>query len=710
MSMTTYSIHPSIGVARVGDSTDSFYLSPDGGGEVPLECDPQGNPTGEKVNTYKDSQGRIRRQAARFRVMVYDNDNPQGRPLKIGDTIQGIGSKGKLVDIEWTAYPANKKAAWYEFAQLEGEHGYAPDHPLRNAHITDPGKRQALIIDPGPQTINCTGQRRASFAKGENPLYSQTFPPALEPYSIDTLGEMMSNDSQELIFLGGYGRSGSLKSGFGEPSISTYANNDGWFDDTSDGPVYAKLKYYDELDQQYRYLLLEDPAWVITGYPRYAPELMDMITYDEVVYDLMMRYFATDTHIYGTGNWNNPETPETPDELFRWRREIKYYNPDYYPLFYRDIWPILERPFNMQYVTTFIGQSFQPHNTGQGGNFDLSMMGDPSDKAKPMREYIYNVLRQPGEENEFYNRSAPPSNRAFNQALMPMLAGDNPITNTLPSKFLRMTNYQLFILAQWAEGKFINDKEEGVTKEPAAEDAGRKLDRGSLANVLGGAFCPGGEVCWILRNPAIYKAPYRLKASDNFGPSMQNNSVGTTPGVSYNETSLQPAPMNKLSDGLEPGDLTKYSALPWQSDFNECSSQLIDITYEDWNQIYPGSTGDKLLEDMNRTNPTLWWPVHRPMQVTLRKTKADGKGYTYPAPMNWALGIPQNKAGDLKMVTEWSKLGFVVANTDKNGPGFVVTDEEPSNLTQFADHNPLTDTGKAMRQAALSNTPDKSKK
>ena len=35
------------------------------------------------VGTFKDAQGRIKRQAARFQVFVYDEDNPDGRPLKI---------------------------------------------------------------------------------------------------------------------------------------------------------------------------------------------------------------------------------------------------------------------------------------------------------------------------------------------------------------------------------------------------------------------------------------------------------------------------------------------------------------------------------------------------------------------------------------------------------------------------------------------------
>ena len=29
---------------------------------------------------------------------------------------------------------------------------------------------------------------------------------------------------------------------------------------------------------------------------------------------------------------------------------------------------------------------------------------------------------------------------------------------------------------------------------------------------------------------------------------------------------------------------------------------------------------------------------------------------------NWTRGVPQTDAGDLKMVTEWAKLGFIIRN------------------------------------------------
>ena len=65
------------------------------------------------VGTFKDAQGRIKRQAARFQVFVYDEDNPDGRPLKFGDQVEGGGNRGTLVDIQWRVYLANKKACWF---------------------------------------------------------------------------------------------------------------------------------------------------------------------------------------------------------------------------------------------------------------------------------------------------------------------------------------------------------------------------------------------------------------------------------------------------------------------------------------------------------------------------------------------------------------------------------------------------------------------
>ena len=57
---TVFKIHPAIGVARVGDSPDDFFIGPERIGEEP-------NPPGG----FKDSQCRIKRQAARFRIFAH---------------------------------------------------------------------------------------------------------------------------------------------------------------------------------------------------------------------------------------------------------------------------------------------------------------------------------------------------------------------------------------------------------------------------------------------------------------------------------------------------------------------------------------------------------------------------------------------------------------------------------------------------------------
>ena len=211
----TYRIHPAIGIARLGDSPYKFCISPEKPAALPIECDVQGNPvisseTGEEatVTEFKDPEGRIKRQAARFQIYVYDDEHPEGRPLRIGDEIEGGGNAGKLVDIQWRVYLANKKSVWFTFNGLQGEHGYSDTHPLRNADIVGDNARQQLIIDPGPRFVD-SKRRKASFDRDGNGVYAPCFPPkGMTPHDIDTLGEIMTADDGRLLVLGGLGQFG----------------------------------------------------------------------------------------------------------------------------------------------------------------------------------------------------------------------------------------------------------------------------------------------------------------------------------------------------------------------------------------------------------------------------------------------------------------------------------------------------------------------
>ncbi len=751
-TVSTYKIHPGIGMARLGNSESAFYIAPEVPAGLPHECDSQGNPlltpdgSGPVlVKTFKDAQGRIKRQAARFQVFVYDDDSPEGRPLKLGDPVAGGGNRGTLIDIQWRVYLANKKASWYEFHQRVGEHGYAPTAARRNADVID---RNRLVIDPGPRSVNTSSRRRASFDRSGNGTYAATFPPEdITPHAINTLGEILTDDQGRLLVLGGHGHSGSERSGRGEPHISDYANNDGWYDDVSDGPVMARLVMYSAQVGQTRYIDVEYPAWVIVGYPRFVPQILDMITMDDVLHDLSLREFAADTALYGElGDFDHPTMIPSHDQaaLRQWKAGRLAWNRHYKPRFYRDIWPILFRPNEFIYLSDILAQSNFPHDQERRGTFNPCLLGQtpkrfmdkaawekareepnpitmsclraenpPTDHTAathrtamreaqqgeahletqqppqydtdgcwildpygPMRQFLFDLLRRNGEDNEFKVEDKVGS-RVHNLPLMPLLCGDNPISNVAPAKFLRLTDYQLFILRQWAEGRFINEMEEGCL-DPAtypvflphsvipSPRTGRELDRGVLSNVLGGAFCPGGEVGWIMRNPSIYREPYRIKADRGWSDFLQSAAQANATHTSRLDdvTFAMNSPLsqeNNFHIGLQPGDLTKYMAVPWQADFNECTTQSVNITYADWNKIYPDSEGDLRLQQDEKTWETLWWPAHRPLQSN-QLTGFDQKGRPVVTWTTWSQGIQQTTVGDLKMVSEWWKLGFIIRN------------------------------------------------
>ncbi len=679
----TFRVHPAIGIARLGNSPSSFYLAPETAGGLPIDCDSFGNPivdahgTEQTVSQFKDDDQRIRRQAARFRVFVYgDPSAPDGREIAIGDTFEIINSRGQLQEVEitdigWTVYLANKKASWYAFQETAGEHGYAPNHPLRNADIVNTQARQQLIIDPGPRSITHQNQPRTppTFDAATSPGPA-SFPPPLQPNSIATLGELrctQQNDRNRLLVLGGFGNSGSMKTGFGNPKIEEYANNDGWFDDIADGPVTAQLLYtvkkidgYPAQPDSVTHKLptgsvpVGDPAWVIVGYPRYAPEILDVVTMDDTIFDLAVRNFAYVPFMYGIPPFDAP-APAAAD-LAPWRTRAVW-NFEYRPYFERDIWPILKRPFEQQYVMDFdVMSGGDPHQSGPGGNFDHQQLAIPPhdgedpvvrERRAQMRQYVYWALRKEGQENDFY---APPNPDidGLRMFLMPRLCGDNPLQHNdtpPPSKFLRFTDTMLFLIKQWADGKFINEKLENIEPGPVIKGEGSALDRGVLGSVLGGAFCPGAEASWIMRNPAIYAAPYRIRHQAALHKKTSDTSLQGALSQPANLPGGPPANAASLKSGLEPGDITKYDAVPWQCDFNQCSIQDIDITYRDWNAPYPDSTGDPV-QLVNTL--TFWWPAHRPWMV------------------NGALWspTPQTNAGNLQMVTEWANLSFVTRNPE----------------------------------------------
>jgi len=606
---TTYKIHPSVGVARVGNS-DDYYIGPETAGGLPTE---QGGGT---VTRFRDGNGGLKKQAARFRVYAYDSPDAPGTLVQPG--------KGGVKDIQWTVYLANKKAAWYEFLQQEGKDGDYQNHPLRNPRTQGQDRKQ-LIIDPGPQTITCLGtgntQRQAEFTEGKGPTgYVQNFPPkglVPEGSDITTLGKIFTDSDGYLYTLGGYGRSGTTaryditsalldtwkrdgtlpddilqmlvpiadvayaskgdfdgailqqlgqanydkyiatieQNAYPQPRLDAYANNTFWWDDVSDGPVTATLIMDDHVGTV---VPVGTPAWVLVAPPKYAPQILNIITLYDTMYDLFVRTSSLNPALYSQGR----------------------FNPNYKPNYEAEIQPILSRPAVYQWVANINPQGVTGHASFTTSN------GAPTN--------FFDYVRPPLAVNE------------VNPGLMPKMAGDNPITDTKPRKFLVLTDTQYFLLSQFSQG--LCDR----APPPNPPPSGALLDRGVLENCVGGPFCPGIEMTWISQDIHFYSEPFRLKHKSLTGH-----------GLHWDNDPHD-------GQGLEPGDASKYMALPWQADFNECSNQVTDGT------------------------SVWWWPAQRPYFV--HYAAKDGSweaGY-------WTRPDDIQFSADELMVYNWKDLGFIV--------------------------------------------------
>ncbi|MEM7257878.1 MAG: LodA/GoxA family CTQ-dependent oxidase, partial [Pseudomonadota bacterium] len=149
-AQTTFKIHPSIGIARLGNS-DEYYIAPEQPAARPIECDCERNGielqdcdnSPARVKHFKEEHdvSRVKRQAARFRIFAYREvgQADSEEEIKIGGSYQfeitsNINApavvQGTVTDINWTVHLANKKSSWYEFRETDGMHGYPASHPL----------------------------------------------------------------------------------------------------------------------------------------------------------------------------------------------------------------------------------------------------------------------------------------------------------------------------------------------------------------------------------------------------------------------------------------------------------------------------------------------------------------------------------------------------------------------------------------------------
>ncbi len=642
MAEYSYRIHPAIGIARVGNS-EEFYIGPETAAGLPLPGQP-GNPArgGLPINPdtnatitskdLRDASGAFKRQAARFRIFQYTDQNlgvyptGQGTEICIGSTVNGR----RVADIVWTVHVANKKANTYVLVENSPENtgnagivayecGNLP--AIRNASVANgdpnnPARITMLTIDPGPRTISGAGSAGVRFdgattasiyQPGTGVVELKNYPKSFPAGSfanlycpagqIDTLGELRTDGQGHLLFLGGYGRACGWD--VTPPYLPDDVNNDNWFDDTSDGPVSAVLVLDDGSTQP-----VQTGAWVTATDPGYAPQTLNIVSLWDDMYDSWVRKLALAPALYNNGAFQLSYQPPFDDQLLPIFQSVSLQH-----------WNINLNPY------------------GISAHLKVGQITASTVPSKTDVYPITSTIRDPNDKNQW----------SLGPPLMPGSLGDSN------QKFLVISMTQYFFLQQWQAGSFTP----GAGPAPGP---GEYLDKVVLQNCLGGRFSPGIDLTFIVRDPNLYiqdwqtlSGPFRIKPAPLDYAGVQQGVPLLSEGY---------VPLHSGNSGLEPGDVSKFMAIPWHTDYNSCATHPASDN---------PSNGDKLF----------WsWPAQRPVAVypaslnqsgppTKQLWSVRGNGTASPYPQNW--GRYQNR---IDMVKNWSRIGVVLQGTAIDGGSF----------------------------------------
>lgn len=624
-------IHPAFGFARVGNS-DDYYLAPETSagldqegtqvlGGLPIKRGTESDPISDK--DLRDANGALKRQAQRFRIYSYDDpEAAKSYPYKGDVTEITIGSplgKKRVTEIVWTVHLANKKANCWTLQEEvpRGEENLSSMQPyndgglprIRNknfAGTSDPASKvrlEKLVIDAGPRAIGGATAPRIVFEFGSTPSYyksgagitslpsypvsypAQQFDKLNSPSGTEVaqLGAIETDKLGRLIVIGGQGtatgwyheENGGAELASGPFELTDDVDNDGWFDDTADGPVTAVLVFDDGSN-----LALDSTAWIVSTDPAYAPQVRNVVNLWDEVFNTWVTCFGLDKTLY-----DGPCNPLDPSG----------FQTSYFPSFKDDIYPIF-RAAHLQMFTTSLNE------LGQSSHRRLDDIKADSEPARYLN--VQSFIRSP------YQAAAQPQTGA---PQMPLALGDTG------ASFLVLSKTQYFFLNQWFANKY--------RKDAPVLTAGELLDKNVLTNCLGGRFSPGIDMTFLVRDTAFYDpnwnradiGPFRTNAKtleyESFAQPVGKD-AGPFLGVGY---------IPEREDSMvEPGDICKFMAIPWHTDYNSCATHLPSPN--------PPGTPDSQLTDPDQVfgdiNTTLlWsWPAQRPVSVYAYKDLVANNG------------------------------------------------------------------------------------
>lgn len=664
--MSYFRVHPSINFARVGNS-EEYYIAPETAagtivdkrtglfGGLPIKPGTNNTPIDE--HDFRDSHGNVKRQAARFRIFAYDDEqttypsNDGGREINIGDNIGGKVIK----DIIWQVHTANKKNNNFTITSIvdgkpeeEGIIAYQNENtpPVRNPKFGDDLntalRRQQLVVDPGPRALSVTSDSNTclsfdkktpdSFIKEGKiataaPCYPKSFPDdffyMFNPLGeISSLGEMrIEENTARLIVTGGFGKASGILGNKSDkykkcciPKLNGAIDNDDWFDDTSDGPVTATIVFDDGSFEEAVH------GWFVCTDPSYAPQTRNVVSTWDDVYDTWIQHLALAPNIFDDG-----------------------FNHDHFASFDGDVQPVFHGAFLQQWNTALPEKGIQGHKRMK----EIKPSDTPCEKI-PSFTSLLRKPSAPGTKDE-------PNNEDGTRKKMPLALGD------AMKSFLSVTETQYFLLMQWYNNKF------NATAPSLGE--GEQLDKVVLENCLGGRYSPGIDLTFIVRDTHLYKTDWHGKT----GPFRINMATLDYSKATQNEPFLQVGYIPLRDSKVEPGDLSKFMSQPWHTDYNSCATHTPDP-----NPTMPNPNGEG---DAIADNTLYWsWPAQRPVTVYpkfLFKYDANtgqGKGVSlYSVRGDEGHGTktlyPQQQGRFqcyFDFVENWHKVGFVIQGLQIN--------------------------------------------
>src|SRR6185436_13202373 len=200
-------------------------------------------------------------------------------------------------------------------------------------------------------------------------------------------------------------------------------------------------------------------AWVTTTDPSYAPQILNVVSLWDDIYDCWVRelQFAPDVFDATKGGYQASYQPTFDDQLS--------------PIFMAS---------SLQQWTANLDQ------LGMSAHDSVGAITAADDPATTPLAGLTAIFRDP---------NAPDQN---NTTLMPLHLGD------AGDSFLPLRKTQYFFLQRWNQGKGNYRAGPGAALGP-----GEFLDKATFVNCLGGRFSPGIDLTFVMRESALYEQPWR---------------------------------------------------------------------------------------------------------------------------------------------------------------------------------------------------------